>query len=139
MAEKFIDIDGLGVERVVLSVLSVILVSLDEGLPDCSLSATGRTNDEHAVTNVEDISAVDTLLHELLLRDETHIDLRGLLAELHELGRLLVLSLSVGEQIADEPNEDRLVVSDDLGNVEISQGSHEQWILIHLLIIRVSL
>ena len=123
--EQFIDIDGLRVQSIQLPVFSVGFMRLNESTPDSGLAASRRTDDEHAMSDVKNVVEIDAFLDELLLRDQTHSCLCGLLAHFCQRGRLLVLRFSVREQILNQTNENRLVVSDDLRDIEVTQGSHQ--------------
>lgn len=54
-SEQLIDVNGLRVQCIKLSVFTVAFVSLDEGLPDCGLAASRGTNDEHTMSDVQDL------------------------------------------------------------------------------------
>ena len=125
MAKQFIDVDCLWIQCINLTVLTESLQWLKQSLPNCCLTATWRTNDKTAVSDVKNILQINTFLNKTLFRNQTHIVLCGLLANLCQVWWFLVFWLSVGEQVLNQSQEDGLVISNNLWNIEISQGSHQ--------------
>jgi len=84
------------------------------------------------VSHVEDITQIYAFFDEPFFKIKTHVFFGGVRAQVSKGRGLLVLGLGVGEQILDQSQENGLIVSNDLGDVEISQGSFQQRILLDL-------
>ena len=102
--------------------------SLSHIFPNSSLGDTWGTNDEHTVTYDEDFSQFDALLNVAIFRLSTSLDSNFCTCDFKGLV-LCSRWVHVGEQIVDKIFEDLSIVNNNLGQVEISEGSHENLIL----------
>ncbi len=138
-SEKLININSLRIQCIELSVFTVALVSLDQGFPDSRLSTTRRTNDEHAMSDIKNFIKIYAFFDELLFRNETHNVFSNFLANFCQFWWLFIFGFSIWEKIFNESDEDRLIVSNNLWNIKISQGSLQKRIFLHFFVFRVSL
>jgi len=80
------------------------------------------------MTHDEDFSKLNTLLDEGVFGLSTSLDSNFLASNL----KLFVLSsgwIHLGEQIVNEILEDLTILDNNLGQVEISEGSHKEFVL----------
>ena len=80
------------------------------------------------MSNFKEITKLDNLENKLGVVVKTEI-LGSVVNNLFESNVSLSWDINTGEKITEETKEDVKIIGDDLGNVEISQGSHEQALL----------
>jgi hypothetical protein len=103
--------------------------SLSQVLPHGRLPGARCSDDEAGVTDIEDIVEL------LVLQDKARISLQssfhGYLGCTSSQGVVLgLLCYHIREESVDQPHEDRFVDCDDLCDVEVSQGSEEDDVLV---------
>jgi hypothetical protein len=102
-------------------------VGLLEGSENLGFTSASGTDDEDGVTDVEQFFELDNLEAEGVFGLQLEIE-DGLLYHSLQLWETLSRNVHGWEQVTDKTEEDGHIVSDDLGNVEISEGSHENLI-----------
>jgi hypothetical protein len=129
-AVELLGLDGLGVQidglRRVLRIAHV--ARLLEGAPALGLAGAGGAHNEHAVTDLQKLLALDDLEAEFGLGVVAELDAR-LAHETLEFLVELALGVDAGEQVAEQAVEHDLVLLDDLGGVEVAKGAHEERVL----------
>ena len=122
---KLVSLDDLRVEIVVDGLAAVTSVGISKGLPGARLTSAGRSHHEDTMTDLEQLRELDNLEDEVLIgvKLEASCGFSALLLEGHVS---LSGRVNAWEQVTKQVHEDLQVLSDNLGQVEISESSHEK-------------
>jgi len=128
--------DRFGVQNVVVDLFEVGKVSdgshsVSESLVVRGLSSTSGSNDHESVTNLNCIVKLDGLVQEGLNRLLVEI-----FAAINKLGLKLSVvndwALNTWEQIVDNVFEERYIILEELGHIDISQRSQQELVFCHI-------